>query len=341
MSGLRGWYAVLASGVRSRRSGVLGHVRETARKPDDVRVARILRSCVFAALLSRITSAASGRFGLRLEEYTSWRDRRGSVCVSSRVRLLSVPSTPHPVATRIFQFEDHPIRTTVAAEGEKTFYAVSDIDRLIGRNAAQAVAALDDDEKALKIFDTLGGPQRLIAVTESGLYTLALQAHGATTSGTVQHRFRRWATSEVLLQIRATGAYVAPGSFLHRIQQDQGVRRLLEGIANLPGFDVLVDRAGRPARASPRTAPRSTAGSAMRSTCSIRPCSCPSSRPAARRSTPSSRRSIWPRSSPPRWDRRFLRRSIRCRRPATRSAVNRPAILTPYRRPMLTPFARG
>ena len=51
----------------------------------------------------------------------------------------------------------------------------------------------------------------MIAVTESGLYTLALRAHGATTPGTVQHHFRRWVTSEVLPQIRATGAYVAPG----------------------------------------------------------------------------------------------------------------------------------
>ena len=33
----------------------------------------------------------------------------------------------HPVPTRILQFEDHPIRATVVAEGEKTLFVVGDI----------------------------------------------------------------------------------------------------------------------------------------------------------------------------------------------------------------------
>jgi prophage antirepressor-like protein len=60
--------------------------------------------------------------------------------------------------------------------------------------------------------DTPGGPQEVVIVSESGLYTLILRSRTATTPGTVQHRFRRWVTSEVLPAIRKTGTYVGAES---------------------------------------------------------------------------------------------------------------------------------
>lgn len=50
------------------------------------------------------------------------------------------------------------------------------------------------------------------AVSESGLYTIILRSRGATTEGTVPHRFRRWVTSEVLPSVRKTGGYGKPAA---------------------------------------------------------------------------------------------------------------------------------
>lgn len=44
-------------------------------------------------------------------------------------------------------------------------------------------------------------------ISESGLFTLILRCRGATTPGTVPHRFRKWVTGEVLPAIRKTGGY--------------------------------------------------------------------------------------------------------------------------------------
>ena len=66
-----------------------------------------------------------------------------------------------------------------------------------------ALSQLDNDERVSIVVDTPGGPQRMTAVTESGVYGLLLIA----PSGKAQV-FRRWLKREVLPQIRRTGQYV-------------------------------------------------------------------------------------------------------------------------------------
>ncbi|EPY00980.1 Bro-N domain-containing protein, partial [Magnetospirillum fulvum] len=95
-------------------------------------------------------------------------------------------------------------------DGQPWFVA-ADICRCIGiSNSRDATAALDDDEKGVALTDTLGGPQEVSIVSESGLYALILRSRKAVTPGTVQHRFRKWITSEVIPAIRKTGGYGAP-----------------------------------------------------------------------------------------------------------------------------------
>jgi prophage antirepressor-like protein len=48
-------------------------------------------------------------------------------------------------------------------------------------------------------------------ISESGLYFLAIRCKGATTEGTVAHRFRVWLMEEVVPAIRATGSYGPKG----------------------------------------------------------------------------------------------------------------------------------
>jgi len=112
-----------------------------------------------------------------------------------------------------FLFEDHPVRT-ISQDGQPWFVA-ADICRCIGiQNPTMAVANLDEDERmTLSLTEghsgQRGGAQAISIVSESGLYALILRSRKAVTPGTVQHRFRKWITAEVIPAIRKTGGYGA------------------------------------------------------------------------------------------------------------------------------------
>lgn len=81
----------------------------------------------------------------------------------------------------------------------------------VGRDACEvlgiskyrdALAQLDTDERVSAAVDTLGGPQQMTVISESGLYSLMF----VSRSPKVQP-FRRWVTGEVLPTIRRTGGY--------------------------------------------------------------------------------------------------------------------------------------
>jgi prophage antirepressor-like protein len=61
---------------------------------------------------------------------------------------------------------------------------------------------LDDDEKGLSTVQTLGGPQEMTIISESGLYAAILKSRKPEA-----RQFRRWVTGEVLPSIRKTGSY--------------------------------------------------------------------------------------------------------------------------------------
>ena len=69
-------------------------------------------------------------------------------------------------------------------------------------NPSAAVGRLDEDEKGITTVDTLGGPQEVVVVSESGLYALTLRSRKPQARA-----FRRWVTGEVIPSIRRTGAY--------------------------------------------------------------------------------------------------------------------------------------
>jgi prophage antirepressor-like protein len=70
------------------------------------------------------------------------------------------------------------------------------------QNVSQAVARLDDDEKMREVVYTLGGPQRLLLVSESGLYAFILSSRTPAAK-----EFQHWVCAEVLPTIRKTGSY--------------------------------------------------------------------------------------------------------------------------------------
>ena len=101
-----------------------------------------------------------------------------------------------------FMFDGEiPIRV-LARDGAFFFVAV-DVCRAIEIvNARHAVRSLDDDEKDVAICDTLGGPQEVLVVSESGLYALIFKSRKSQAI-----RFQKWVTAEVLPSIRTTGRY--------------------------------------------------------------------------------------------------------------------------------------
>lgn len=102
---------------------------------------------------------------------------------------------------QVFKFESAEVRT-VSKCGEPWFVASDVCGVLDIQNIRQNVAKLDDDEKGVCSIDTLGGPQQMNIINESGLYSLIL-----TSRKPEAKRFKKWVTSEVLPAIRKTGKY--------------------------------------------------------------------------------------------------------------------------------------
>ena len=113
----------------------------------------------------------------------------------------------NPLRLIPFLFENNTTIRITDRDGDPWFL-VNDLRHVIGfKNPSDAVQKLDEDEKGIAIFDTLGGPQEHVIVSESGLYALILRSHAAINPGTTAHRFRKWVTGELIPSIRKTGQY--------------------------------------------------------------------------------------------------------------------------------------
>lgn len=102
---------------------------------------------------------------------------------------------------QIFTFDLEPVR--VLSLDDAPWWIASDIAAVLGyRDAANMVRNLDDDEKGTRIVSTLGGPQEVAIISESGLFGAILKSRRPEARA-----FRRWVTGEVLPTIRRTGQW--------------------------------------------------------------------------------------------------------------------------------------
>jgi prophage antirepressor-like protein len=114
-------------------------------------------------------------------------------------------ANPNPTITP-FLFEGESLVRTVLLDGAPWFVAV-DVCRVLGiQQATRAVENLDEDEKGVTTTHTLGGPQELLTVSESGLYALIFRSRKPAAV-----RFRKWVTGEVLPALRGEGRYEMGG----------------------------------------------------------------------------------------------------------------------------------
>lgn len=134
----------------------------------------------------------------------------------------------------IFNFRTTEVRTIVL-DSEAWFIASDVAKALAYSDARHMTRVLDDDEQGLQIVETLGGPQELSIINESGLYHAVLKSRKPEAKP-----FRKWVTSEVLPAIRKTGQYIAqpysvnPGDTL-TIEQADTLRDLLtNSVKKLP-----------------------------------------------------------------------------------------------------------
>lgn len=119
------------------------------------------------------------------------------------MRNRTPDTPPHDGALIPFAFEGSSVRA-VSRDGEPWF-VLADVCRVLEHsNPSQAASRLDDDEKGIISGDTPSGAQDMLAVNESGLYSLIL-----TSRKPAAKRFKKWVTAEVLPTIRKTGGYTA------------------------------------------------------------------------------------------------------------------------------------
>ncbi|CAK0755166.1 anti-repressor protein [Gammaproteobacteria bacterium] len=123
-----------------------------------------------------------------------------------------------------FSFESFAIRVIPDDSGNPWFVAADVCDALTIGNNRDAISRLDDDEKGVVTTDTLGGPQELAVINESGLYSLIL-----TSRKPEAKKFKKWVTSEVLPTIRKTGRYETKPVFdINSLSRLDIARMLLE-----------------------------------------------------------------------------------------------------------------
>lgn len=107
---------------------------------------------------------------------------------------------------QVFTFEEREVR--VVDRDGAPWWVAKDVCEVLGLgNPRTSIALLEDDEKDVHIMDSLGGSQEMTIISEAGLYSLILRSRKPEAK-----HFKRWVTHDVLPAIRATGAYVLPGS---------------------------------------------------------------------------------------------------------------------------------
>lgn len=89
-----------------------------------------------------------------------------------------------------------------------------------GSDSTGPLGNLDDDEKGVSQIPTLGGPQDVVIISESGLYAFIMKSRKPAA-----RRFRRWVTGEVLPAIRRTGRYeTSQATIIERNEPSEQVR---------------------------------------------------------------------------------------------------------------------
>lgn len=129
------------------------------------------------------------------------------------------------MSNQIINFTFENLQVRIIDQDNNHWFVATDVCNILEiQNTSQALQALDDDEKSTTILCdvSLNGTKQnreVSIINESGLYALILRSRKAMQKGTVQHKFRKWVTSEVLPSIRKTGSYATQRATISIEQQ--------------------------------------------------------------------------------------------------------------------------
>ena len=116
---------------------------------------------------------------------------------------------------KVFTNEDFGEVRTLEIDGAPWFIGKDVAQRLGYSNTRDALANhVDEEDKGVAKCDTLGGAQEMAIINESGLYSLVLSSKLESA-----RKFKRWITSEVIPQIRKTGAYHVPQTYAQALRE--------------------------------------------------------------------------------------------------------------------------
>ena len=116
-----------------------------------------------------------------------------------------------------FEYTTQGVRVA-EVDGEVWFVLKDICDILYVKNVSHIANRLDDDEKGIRIVNTLGGKQKVLTVNEPGLYQALFMMKPKMVRRAAKEdiarreaelrKFRRWVTHEVLPSIRKYGRYI-------------------------------------------------------------------------------------------------------------------------------------
>lgn len=104
---------------------------------------------------------------------------------------------------QIFNFEQNEVRTILV--NDEPYFVGKDVAEVLGYSNTQKAILnhVDEEDKGVTKWDTLGGKQNMTIINESGLYSLIIKSKLPSA-----RKFKRWVTSEVLPSIRKNGTYL-------------------------------------------------------------------------------------------------------------------------------------
>lgn len=116
---------------------------------------------------------------------------------------------------KVFTNEDFGTIRTIEIDGDPWFVGKDVAQRLGYRDTSDALKNhVDDEDKLTRCFTDSGQSREMYIINESGLYSLVLSSKLESA-----RKFKRWITSEVIPQIRKTGAYHVPQTYAQALRE--------------------------------------------------------------------------------------------------------------------------
>ena len=123
-----------------------------------------------------------------------------------------------PNALSQFDFQTNAVRT-IAENGEIWFVAkdvLTALDYSESSNPAKVTQNIPEEWKGVKLIHTLGGKQKLLMISEQGLYFFLGRSDKPKALP-----FQKWLAGEVLPSIRKTGGYAVSNRTISKAQQGE------------------------------------------------------------------------------------------------------------------------